>query len=74
MCVLSLNEVHESFLVIGHTSQMFYTGAMEVKPVCPRILSGDIMKYIHTKLLGFYALIHIINLFSYAWPSMKMKN
>ena len=33
-----------------------------------RLLSADIMKYMQTELLGFYALKYIINLFSYALP------
>ena len=53
----------------GHTHvKMFGSGLIEVKPVHPRHLSWDIMKYIHTELLGFYPFRYIINIFSYALP------
>ena len=67
MCVPSLNEIHESFKLSDTQDTTFYSGAMEVKPIYPRFLSGDIRKYIQSSW-HFYALIYIINLFSYTLP------
>ena len=71
MCVPSLNEIHESVFELSHTKvKTFGGGVMEVKPVYPRLSSGDIMKGIQTELLGFYALIMKITEFYQMFPEL----
>ena len=54
MGVPSLNEIHENVSESLHTQvKTFGNGVMEVKPVYPRFLSWDILKYIQTELLEF---------------------
>ena len=51
MCVPSLNEIDEIDFELLHTQvKMLGSGMMEVKPVYPRLSSGDTMKYIQTEL------------------------
>ena len=53
MFVPSLNETPESIFEVSHTSQNVWQWRDGGELVYPRLLSGDIMKYIQSELLSF---------------------
>ena len=52
MCVPSLNEIRESVFKLSRTQlQTYGGGAMDVKPIYPRLSSGDILESLRTTVL-----------------------
>ena len=61
MCLPSLNKIHERDFELSCTKVKMYGGggAMDMKPICPQLSPGDIIKFCKCK--SFQVISNLLN-------------